>query len=366
MHDISQEQKPMVAADADSGNPVQQERRQGKSGWEKFEILSKPISGILTALAIALLGYWGQSAVTRIAAMDQNARLYTELLSKREQSESMLRKDMFSVILTDFFKNGMGDTDHGIESTSSAEISQKLLKLEMLALNFGDSLSLGPLFLEVGRDIARAKPSAAERMGWLVKKGALIKRLHSLAKRVAGAQLASLKPRGKPLHIEIPFKQIEMNETAQQGFYTWPTDEVALIAAGDEELANELSLELSRLTQDGVTRILTFQFSNANYRQKTLNVALTVETFKADGTLDNRPAEMKFNLDYFNFPLIDNTRLSNNQRFALVLAGFDENTVKVEGVLFPGEFSSQRDKPYLMDAIKALKRDGMLDGELVK
>jgi len=338
---------------AESGEHVPQERRHSKSGWEKFEILSKPITGILTALAIALLGYWGQRTISGIATMDQNARLYTELLSKREQSESSLRKDMFTLILKDFFEQE--SPSNGLAPASSAEISQKLLKLEMLALNFGDSLSLGPLFLDVSRDIAKAKPAVEERIGWLVKKGALTRRLHSLAKRVASSQLAALKPRGKPLHIEIPYQQVKLTETVEQGFYTWPEDEAAQIAAGDKELARELSMELAQLSQDEITRILTFQFSNADYQQKTIDVALTVETIRADGTLDSQPAEMKFNLDYYNFPLIDNTRLSDNQRFALVLSDFDENTVQVEGVLFPGEFSSQRDKPYLMDAIKLLE-----------
>ncbi|SHJ04833.1 hypothetical protein SAMN02745165_01405 [Malonomonas rubra DSM 5091] len=329
------------------------ERRQKKSGWEIFDIVAKPTASLLTALAIALLGYWGQRTISSIAAMDQNARLYTELLSKREQSESSLRKDMFTLILKDFFGADNGGSPSA--PASSAEISQKLLKLEMLALNFGDSLSLAPLFLEVSRDIDKAKPAPDERMGWKVKKGELTGRLHRLAKRVAGSQLAALKPRGKPLHIEIPLETVKKTETAQQGFYTWPEDEVAQIAVGDAELAEDLKMELAQLTQGGITRILTFQFSTADYKQKTIEVALTVETINADGSLDNQPTEMSFNLDYYNFPLIDNTRLSDNQRFALVLSGFDENTVKVEGVLFPGEFSSQRDKPYLMDAIKALE-----------
>ena len=345
----------MVPQDSsESGEHLEHDRRQEKTRWEKFEILSKPFGGLLTALAIALLGYWGQRTVTDIAAMDQNARLYTELLSKREQSESSLRKDMFTLILKDFFAEG-GNASSGLTPASSAEISQKLLKLEMLALNCGDSLSLGPLFLDVSRDIAKAKPSPEERIGWLVKKGSLTRRLNRLAKRVASAQLAALKPRGKPLNIEIPYQQVKIEETAAQGFYTWPQDEVAQMAGDDQELASALSTELAQLTEDGITRILTFQFSNADYRQKTLDVALTVETINAEGIMNSQPAEMKFNLDYYNFPLIDNTRLSDNQRFALVLSGFDENTIRVEGVLFPGEFSSQRDKPYLMDAIKMLE-----------
>ena len=64
---------------------------------------------------------------------------------------------------------------------------------------------------------------------------------------------------------------------------------------------------------------------------------------------------MVFTLDYFNFPLIDNTRLSHNHRFALILENFDEESIDVKGVLFPGLYASRRDKPFLNEAIQQLK-----------
>jgi hypothetical protein len=360
MDDIARQEN----SSASGRKSLQQERRREKSYWEKFEILSKPIAGLLTALTIALLGYWGRSTVTSIAAMDQKAQLYIELLSKREQSESMLRKDMFSVILKDFFEAapvksaGASDARLAAIPTDSAEIAQKLLKLEMLALNFGDSLSLKPMFLGVRRDIAKARPSESEEMGWLVKKGALTKRLHGLARRVASSQLESIKQRGETLSIYIPFKLAQKTETAQQKEFTWPQHE----EAGDEEQASETKHELSKLTQNDITRITTFQFRNADYRQKTIEVDLDIATIKADGS-DEPPVIKKFTLDYFNFALLDNSRLSDNQNFALILKSFDENMIVVEGVLFPGEFSSQRDRPYMTDAIQALKKGAELDGQ---
>ena len=46
--------------------------------------------------------------------------------------------------------------------------------------------------------------------------------------------------------------------------------------------------------------------------------------------------------------------MSHNQRFTLVLEDFDENTVRLAGMVFPGLYASQRDKPFLNEAIQEL------------
>ncbi|MEA1990771.1 MAG: hypothetical protein U9N58_01035 [Thermodesulfobacteriota bacterium] len=58
--------------------------------------------------------------------LTQNYRLYTELLSKREDAESALRKDMFSTILKEFFQ--IRDSSNG-----HTDVPKRLLNLEMLA-----------------------------------------------------------------------------------------------------------------------------------------------------------------------------------------------------------------------------------------
>lgn len=55
-----------------------------------------------------------------------------------------------------------------------------------------------------------------------------------------------------------------------------------------------------------------------------------------------------FKLDYFNFPIVDNTRLSNNHRFAIVLdelelEGSDPH-MELVGIVFPSEYASLRDR----------------------
>ena len=105
-----------------------------KDKWDKFDIVLRPLNGLLTALAVGLLGYYTTSIVRHQETRDSNERVYTELMSSREQAESSLRKDMFLSIIQAFLRPESG----GLEA--------KMLNLEMLAYNFHESLNLKPLF----------------------------------------------------------------------------------------------------------------------------------------------------------------------------------------------------------------------------
>ena len=78
-----------------SGMPANPKR----DGWDKFEILTRPMAAFLTAIIIAIISFFGQRTITAISLQEQNARLYTELLARREDAESSLRKDMFNQLV---------------------------------------------------------------------------------------------------------------------------------------------------------------------------------------------------------------------------------------------------------------------------
>lgn len=62
-----------------------------------------------------------------------------------------------------------------------------------------------------------------------------------------------------------------------------------------------------------------------------------------------------FSVGYFDFPMIDNTRLSNGQRFAIVLNELDTRSAHITLVCFPGSYASLKDKPYYDEIIDNLK-----------
>src|SRR2546425_6369539 len=114
---------------------------KGKDYWDKIDIIFRPINGLLTALAVALLGYFTSSILRQSELRETNQRVYTELMSSREVAESGLRKDMFLSIIQTFLR------------PETAGLEAKMLNLEMLAYNFHESLNLKPLFAHLDRQI---------------------------------------------------------------------------------------------------------------------------------------------------------------------------------------------------------------------
>src|SRR5215472_10062280 len=118
------------------------DEKKEKDFWDKVDIVLRPINGLLTALAVALLGYYTSSILRQSELRETNERVYTELMSSREQAESGLRKDMFLSIIQTFLR------------TEATGLESKMLNLEMLAYNFHESLNLKPLFAHMDRTVA--------------------------------------------------------------------------------------------------------------------------------------------------------------------------------------------------------------------
>lgn len=289
-------------------------------GGKAQDFLTKYMSTFMTAIVVTGLGIYSDHALdkrakheAKMASQAQNYRLYTELLSARENAESALRKDMFKAILDEFFA---GNSSEGSESS----VTKRILKLEMLALNFGESLSLSPLFTELENEILKmnAEPT---------KKDEYQRRLWSLAKQVAQQQIAALVAGGDPSTMEFFFEDASGNNK-----YKWPVIEELDCGGGT------------------IKREFSITFSDAIESNKDISVQLKIIT---QGGKENE-IEKSFTLNFFNFPMVDNTRLSHDQRFALILTNFEEGIIEVKGICFPGKYAGQRDKPFLDDVIHRL------------
>jgi hypothetical protein len=285
-----------------------------KPRWITYaDVFGRPASAIIAALTIGFISVLGQGLIEQ----QQRARVYTELLSQREQAESSIRKDMFVTILEKFFS--------GV-SPDSANVHDQLVRLEVLALNFSETLSLSPLFRELDHAINRegAYRGFMSRVDWAEDR----RRLHGLAKRVNGWQLSRLAVAGEIFEFEVPLAEIQQVGGA---IYEFP----------------DLALE-------GVSRDYRITLSNPQPTLNVVDVAVQIVT-NAAGESDARPTERSFSLSYYDFPLIDNTRLSHNQRFAIVLSDFESEFVRVEAVVFPGAYATQREAPTLRAIIEGMQ-----------
>jgi len=301
-------------------------KKEKRDFWDKIQIVMQPIGGLITALTIALVSYYGSSYLNNKQNNEAKISLYTQLMSSREQSESALRKDMFNSILGTILKD-------------SHSLDENILQLELLAYNFHESLNLMPLFVYMSRQIALEKN--------IQLKTDYQKRLYKMAGDVISKQISSLEgaAASETMFISFPGDSIKYKPGLSQDFaMDWKDSKVFYdtIKSGNSNSVYK--------------RVVFLKASGFNVDEKTVNVRLDIETSVNDKFINMVTQE--FTIDYFQFPMIDNTRLSNDMRCAVVMRDFSfPNFVEVDILYFPGSHSSLKEKPYYDDVVKKLLMD---------
>jgi hypothetical protein len=232
-------------------------------------------------------------------------------MSRREESESALRKDMCVSILNSFV------------NPSETALGASILNLEMLAYNFHETLNLKPLFAEMRRRVVHAgeeakTPEARE------ENAAYLARLESMAREIVRRQMIVLEGVGKRFD-----RTIDLTEDP----------------AGT-------SLDPETLTLDGVETTFGIDILGIDRENREIGIGLNIET--PDPELGRQTKVAGFAISYFDFPMIDNTRLVGSQRCSVVLNSFSEQSADITLVLFPGTYASLKEKPYSNEVIESV------------
>ena len=250
----------------------------------------------------------GSQVLNRRQALDTNARLYSELMSRREESESSLRKDMFVSIIQTFLKPGAGDLD------------TKVLNLELLAYNFHESLNVKPLFLDIARRLEA--PDIKDRQ-------ALRARLNRIAREITAKQMFALEGHGKSFR-----RTVDLDEVRRQG-------------------RSGVALEGESINLGGKACDVNLYVLDSEPEAQQLKVRLEVKA--PENSQDPVDTRAEFYLGWYDFPMIDNTRLANGLRCAVTLSNFSPSMADMTTVCFPGEYASLKDRPYYDEVIQKLQ-----------
>jgi hypothetical protein len=268
---------------------------------------------------LALLNQQYQDAQTERQATEARLRLYTELLSRREEADTNLRKGIFDKVLEKFLKEGK-------------TVSERIVALELLAANFNESLDLSPLFWEVFRELQQpAHQKDAD---------ALLKRLKRVANDVKARQIALLTTSGEAREQNFDLRSLKF-EPGQAISTENPID--ADFTLTDPDVANPALRKRVRHF-----RVYPVEHDAAEHR-----VFVSVEHEGDDG----KTAEVSFWVDEFDFPLANYSRISKSERFALVMETYSPPQVALTLVYFPSSRGGLKDKPYIDEVISGLKRD---------
>ena len=275
--------------------------------WRKLETLLSPVGGLLTAVSVAIIGICGTYLLNKKQEIDARNKVYTELTSQREQAETVLRKDMFAQIIESFLK----------PEKSSSDLT--VLNMELLAYNFHESLNLKPLFSYVQRQLDRTAAPKEFR-----------DRLEKVAKDVTRKQLLVLEEGGPKFSRTV--------------------DLIALDRAPDG-----IVLDSGSLTLDGIERTFELTALKQDIKNHELQLRLKIATHEPFPETNF----VTFSLGFYDFPMIDNTRLSKDQRCAVVLNKFCEDescTAEVTLVVFPGSRASLQERAFSEDLIRELQK----------
>src|SRR5947207_15138684 len=95
-----------------------------KKGHRHWIEISQVVAMPLVTLVVR---YLLNSSLSTSQTRDSNLRLYADMMGRREEADSALRKDMFKSILDSFVAQGPG---------AKTEPEAQVLNLELLAYNF--------------------------------------------------------------------------------------------------------------------------------------------------------------------------------------------------------------------------------------
>jgi hypothetical protein len=300
-----------------------------KDRWDKIDILMKPVGGLFTGIALAIVGFFTTNLLeeqqrqqterlTREQAVETNRRLYTEIMSSREKADTDLRKEMFNSIIKAFL------------DPQKARLDDKVLALELLAYNFHDVIDLSPLFKHVAQAISVSK---------LDNKDDLNSHLERVAGEVIDKQLASLADGGIAVPLTVHFDTVSKEGVQVLDERLYPL-RVDIPGSPEQRYIIVEALQVFPETREVKVRLESGLFADGDKP----NAVMEPET------------DIMFKVGFFDFPMIDNTRVSHSQRIGIALTRWHENNAEMSLVYFPGSRASLKEKPYYDEVIDQLQR----------
>jgi hypothetical protein len=282
--------------------------------WLTSENLKVLLTTAAIPLTLAIVSYQYQSAQTERQATDARLRLYTELLSKREEADTSVRKGIFDKVLETYLKPGGKD------------LEAKLVALELLALNFNESLDLSPLFWQLDREIRQ--PAQTGNRSFLVKQ------LDRVTNAVKDRQIKALESVGASKEADINFDGLQ-NDSPKAINVDLSFVDPDLTASKEQKLTRHFTVEVAE--HDAVGR--------------------RVLVFVTHRGVDGKEILSGFWVDVFDFPLTNFVRASRSERFTIVVQQYKPPTANLTLIYYPTSRSGVKDKPFIDEVISNLKRD---------
>jgi hypothetical protein len=336
----------------------ERERKEAKNGgdlWQKVESFAK----IVAAVGVTIGSVWIPYVIGRTSEQSDRAKVYMQVMSEREKADTAIRQEMFKTLLTNY----LGRFEDKKDATESEESFRKrIMFLNLLTLNFQEYLNARPLFEDVYQRLEKAEERDRKDGKAYKIWGELQKDLFRVARNAASGQAAMLTRSGlsrtfnltKGKAVCIRLYSVENLVELTDKFEKQP------LLDRKTESCSDASVQDSRRMDKGFPAI-DVELEEVNESGVRVKVTPYQESFR-NGTLNFVQAlkPIKFEVSFFDLPYMDNTRLFDGSRFALLLSYVDkkEETAEINAIIFKGEFMSLRDRPFFEEMLQKLNQEG--------
>jgi hypothetical protein len=321
--------------------------------WGKLESFAKIAAAVAVSIGSILIPY----IIGKTSEQSRRAQVYMQVMSEREKADTAIRQEMFKTLLADYLGRFQ---DNAAENEDS--FRKRIMFLDLLTLNFQEYLNARPLFEDVYLRLEKAKKKekkgGKEYETWEKFQESLFR----VAKNVASSQSAMLTQSGlsrtfnltKGKTVCIRLYSVENLVELTDKFEKQP------LLDGKTESCSDASVQNPEKTDKGSPAI-DVELEEVNEAGVRVKVTPYQESFR-NGTLNFVQAlkPLKFEVSFFDLPYMDNTRLFDGSRFALLLSHIDkkEEAAEISAIIFKGEFMSLRDRPLFEEMLQKLNKDG--------
>src|SRR5262249_2405848 len=115
--------------------------------------------------------------------------------------------------------------------------------------------------------------------------------------------------------------------------------------------SSDLELEPEKLVLNNTEREFMLSVLRYDPEQRELTMELGVRTPRESANVQRRT----FIVGFYDFPMIDNTRLSGDQRAGVVLNQINEGGADLTLVYFPGSYASLKEKVSYDEVVENLR-----------
>ena len=329
----------------------EQEASKGeRDRWGKIESIAKIVGAIGVFIGSVAIPY----IIGKTSEESHKAQVYMQVMSEREKSDTAIRQEMFKTLLADYLGRFAENAPENDES-----FRKRIMFLELLSLNFQEYLNARPLFEDVYLRLEKAKKKAGERSkeyeGWAKLQEDLIR----VARNIASSQAAMLTPSGLS-------RTFDLTKGKSVCIRLYPVENLLELTdkLGKEPLLDRKTKSCSDASVQNPQQMnkgnpaIDVELEEVNEVAIGVKVTPYQESFK-DGTLNFVKAlkPIRFEVSAFDLPYMDNTRLADGSRFALLLSHIDkkEEAVEINAIIFQGGFVSLRDRPFFEEMLLKLK-----------